>query len=1255
MGEGSRVRSYLFRVCAPFVSSVRSPVRFEAELLRCTNNLAVQHSHHHELHVNINHISHRQQHFRYADNLDRHFQHRHFVTVTTTTATGGWVAVAYPQVPDWVLWIFAIFVAVLVLPVCIVSFRYHLYREVVVPVTIQERLPSKARQANTRSLQLQIARAPASEQPVPFGPIARLSVRTMASMRVHERLPQRPGVSLVRSTPCPRLVPEFSAGAVQSCSRRVLRCPASLAVTLRPKTLERQGCHSATRERAICRRMTLPGSSPAASGKTATGAHLAARAHCGFAEQTPCAAGSRVTRVACGNACENASAEGLRRRDLQHDDKKHLPTESRPSVPRAEARLVHELHGDRMHRKSSISDRATTALGSYESARKLKWKRDVQTTLTCEQLRTTLGLRTRESERVTAVSERGADGGRAASAGVGRGWLLPFADVECLDFLWCPEEEEEALERACTEENTRLEEERQRQEVPYKTALPLMIVGICWQTFAKLHLWQEQAKAEEEQAKAEEEILWRRQEQTIAHQDLRRELTRLQRQGCPSCRQPELWFPKRNYQEVGLPERQRVAWDSDGGYLDEYSVLAGGWNGANWLSDPWSYEVPYKEWQQLNISPAPMARSQHVAVWDKAGQRVWLHGGYGTGLFGDLWTLGRGRSSVWAEVTFAGGLVHLRRLQRDPLRRPFGISGDHYLDYTLQDKFFNSLDLQLHHHKLQLHSLPDKYFTHTVVKYHRKHQLKQPFHQHQQQLHDVKLEHHMQQQYRALRVPRRVLPLQAAVLLQAASLALQHPAPPPPRVSLQHQAHLARPQHFRYADNLDRHFQHTLFNHDKFGSSWVLWIFAIFVAVFVLPVSIVSFRCHLYREVVVPVTIQERLPFRAPQPVDPPRLCMTSWVLLTLPVLSITSPPPPVAVHSGAARISIRLRSDMRRVLRCPDSLAVTLRPKTLERLEPRSKRQDSDGCPISPPVHTAALPSRLRLRLVPESPEWPVATRLRRRDLQHDDKKHLPTESRPSVPRAEARLVHEIASQSLQAASNAMPRAGEKRGDFAMTGVLAPLSASAAGATKLPKTMKASTHEGNKESADANTRVQMVLPVSVRFKLSRQVTKLLELARSGDLEAFKAIAEAGEEWRGVEGPQAIPSSEAGVLVPDRSKTFINCSDIRRRTALMYASAIGSRDVAGVEYLLSQVDVNAMDDMLKTALHHAALHSKAEISRLLLRAGAMIDARDHNGCTACSQAEPEKMKMQGPDSKTARTQDLSVWNCRAALRAELRR
>ena len=124
---------------------------------------------------------------------------------------------------------------------------------------------------------------------------------------------------------------------------------------------------------------------------------------------------------------------------------------------------------------------------------------------------------------------------------------------------------------------------------------------------------------------------------------------------------------------------------------------------------------------------------------------------------------------------------------------------------------------------------------------------------------------------------------------------------------------------------------------------WVLWIFAIFVAVFVLPVSIVCFRYHLHREIVVPVTIQERLPSKVPHPVDPPRPCVTSWVLLTIPVLSITLPPPPVAVHSGAARITIRLRSGMR----------------------------DSSFHAVQ--VGHAGARSGPRIQLVPESPMWPA------------------------------------------------------------------------------------------------------------------------------------------------------------------------------------------------------------------------------------------------------------------------------------------
>jgi len=124
-------------------------------------------------------------------------------------------------------------------------------------------------------------------------------------------------------------------------------------------------------------------------------------------------------------------------------------------------------------------------------------------------------------------------------------------------------------------------------------------------------------------------------------------------------------------------------------------------------------------------------------------------------------------------------------------------------------------------------------------------------------------------------------------------------------------------------------------------------------------------------------------------------------------------------------------------------------------------------------------------------------------------------------------------------------------------------------------------------------------------------VSKLLEYARSGDLERFKEIAEA----------QVPPHRDSDDMSSPTSPTrrpahVIDRSDIRGRTPLMYAAAFGS--VSVVEYLLNtgEVYVNALDDTQKTALHHAAKHSKVAEMKLLLRAGAMIDARDHNGCTA---------------------------------------
>merc|ERR1711957_1020159 len=95
------------------------------------------------------------------------------------------------------------------------------------------------------------------------------------------------------------------------------------------------------------------------------------------------------------------------------------------------------------------------------------------------------------------------------------------------------------------------------------------------------------------------------------------------------------------------------------------------------------------------------------------------------------------------------------------------------------------------------------------------------------------------------------------------------------------------------------------------------------------------------------------------------------------------------------------------------------------------------------------------------------------------------------------------------------------------------------------------------------------------------------------------------------------------------SRPNLNAADIRGKTALIYASAFGNKDI--VEYLTQahakEIDVQMTDDTQKTALHHASKRARArrdsgyndvqaEIVSLLLEAGAFMEARDHNGCTA---------------------------------------
>eukprot|EP00929_Paragymnodinium_shiwhaense_P013718 TRINITY_DN121566_c0_g1_i1.p1 TRINITY_DN121566_c0_g1~~TRINITY_DN121566_c0_g1_i1.p1 ORF type:complete len:1258 (-),score=423.49 TRINITY_DN121566_c0_g1_i1:595-4368(-) len=127
----------------------------------------------------------------------------------------------------------------------------------------------------------------------------------------------------------------------------------------------------------------------------------------------------------------------------------------------------------------------------------------------------------------------------------------------------------------------------------------------------------------------------------------------------------------------------------------------------------------------------------------------------------------------------------------------------------------------------------------------------------------------------------------------------------------------------------------------------------------------------------------------------------------------------------------------------------------------------------------------------------------------------------------------------------------------------------------------------------------------SLQANDTSQIKIILESARAGDLDAIV---------------QVMTSSTTN------SKPNLNCSDIRGKTPLIYAAAFGRTEI--VKYLLgkSEVDVNAMDDTRKNAIHHASKRAtklregandevQATIVQMIIEAKGFVEARDHNGCT----------------------------------------
>ncbi len=108
-------------------------------------------------------------------------------------------------------------------------------------------------------------------------------------------------------------------------------------------------------------------------------------------------------------------------------------------------------------------------------------------------------------------------------------------------------------------------------------------------------------------------------------------------------------------------------------------VVFGGTNGTTRFADTWSLDPTPMTWTALSTSgSAPSARSNHVAVFDAAGNRLIVFGGFnGTSVLNDLYSLDLG-TLQWTALSPSGTLPEARQgalAVYDPVHRALVLFG----------------------------------------------------------------------------------------------------------------------------------------------------------------------------------------------------------------------------------------------------------------------------------------------------------------------------------------------------------------------------------------------------------------------------------------------------------------------------------------------------------------------------------------------------------------------------------------------------
>jgi hypothetical protein len=117
-------------------------------------------------------------------------------------------------------------------------------------------------------------------------------------------------------------------------------------------------------------------------------------------------------------------------------------------------------------------------------------------------------------------------------------------------------------------------------------------------------------------------------------------------------------------------------------------VVFGGYDGVGFLSDVWALSLSGSpSWTQIIASgPVPIARRDHVAVYDPIRRRMIVQGGYGgEGFLNDTWALSLDGDPSWAEMSPpglrpAGAITHAGIY--DPVRDQLVVFGGSYHNET---------------------------------------------------------------------------------------------------------------------------------------------------------------------------------------------------------------------------------------------------------------------------------------------------------------------------------------------------------------------------------------------------------------------------------------------------------------------------------------------------------------------------------------------------------------------------------------------